>query len=315
MMKPVKDQPSHIPAWVRLRDLPLELWNQECLSRVASTIGKPLHVDQATAKTSRQPSLLHTKSTSARVCIEISAEHDLPEDVRITVEGKSVVVPIEYQVLPLMCKQCRVFGHSTTQCSKKSASTSSDLNPKVGNGNQGNDLSLNTTYNTSSDSPTSAKHVTNIPQAVVVDADDALERVLERIVSSSQETLTSSQCEMPDPQLSAIPHIPSTSNLTTDIPVELLEDIEVAVHNSKDSNSSQYESLEKEENNNKVANSLIQQPSSPAAPLSRSAAKKAAKIAAKLKDKEPPDIKLLMGGSTKAGQFGRQKNSSNRSGK
>ncbi|XP_058198418.1 uncharacterized protein LOC131313940 [Rhododendron vialii] len=290
-MKPVKDQPSHIPAWVRLHDLPLELWNQECLSRVASTIGKPLHVDQATAKTSRQPGLLQTKSTSAGVCIEISAEHDLPEDVKITIEGKSVVVPNEYQVLPLMCKQCQVFGHSTTQCSKKSASTSSDLNPKMSNGKQGNDLTFSTPYNTSSISPTSTKHITNIPQAVVADAEDELVKVLECIVSSSQETLI----------VSAISHIPSTSNLTTDIPVELLEDSEEA----------------EEESNNKVANSLSQQPSSPAAPLSRSAAKKAAKIAAKLKDKEPPDIKLLIGGSTKAGQFGRQKStksSSHRSG-
>jgi hypothetical protein len=124
MMQPIIEQPSHIPAWVRLHNLPLELWNQECLSRIASTIGKPLNVDQATAKTSRQPGLLQTKSTSARVCIKISDEHDLPEDVRITVEGNSVVVPIEYQVLPPLCKTCKVFGHSDIRCSKTPSSTS-----------------------------------------------------------------------------------------------------------------------------------------------------------------------------------------------
>ncbi|XP_058223086.1 uncharacterized protein LOC131332805 [Rhododendron vialii] len=106
MMKPVKDQPSHIPASVRLYDLPLELWNQECLSRVASTIGKPLNVDQATTKTSKQRGLLQTKSskqlgllqtksTSARVCIEISAKHDLPKDVRISIEDDELEKVLE----------------------------------------------------------------------------------------------------------------------------------------------------------------------------------------------------------------------------
>ncbi|KAG5521728.1 hypothetical protein RHGRI_034074 [Rhododendron griersonianum] len=147
MMQPVKEQPSHIPVWVRLHNLPLELWNQECLSRVASTIGRPLYVDQATAKTSRQPGLLQTKSTSARVCIEIRAEHDLPEDVRITVEDNSVVIPIEYQVLPSSCKECKVFGHSTAQCSKAPSSTSNL------NGKQEADTNLNAT-STNSNNPT-----------------------------------------------------------------------------------------------------------------------------------------------------------------
>lgn len=51
---------------------------------------------------------------------------------------------------------------------------------------------------------------------------------------------------------------------------------------------------------------------SPVAFITRSAAKKAAKIAAKLKSKEPPDlisdIKLTRGGSNKAGQQRNQKN-------
>ncbi|XP_058192110.1 uncharacterized protein LOC131309505 [Rhododendron vialii] len=54
-MKLAQEQPTKIPAWVKLHELLFELWNQECLSRVASTIGRPLHVDQATAKTARQP--------------------------------------------------------------------------------------------------------------------------------------------------------------------------------------------------------------------------------------------------------------------
>ncbi|KAI8550684.1 hypothetical protein RHMOL_Rhmol06G0127100 [Rhododendron molle] len=64
-----------------------------------------------------------------------------------------------------------------------------------------------------------------------------------------------------------------------------------------------------------VSQQTVEVTSTPAAPLSKSAAKKAAKIAAKFKDKEPPDpcnisdIKL-MGGSSKAGQIGKQRSSS-----
>lgn len=129
MMKPAQDQPTRIPAWVKLQDLPFELWNQDCLSRVASTTGKPLHVDQATAKSARQPGLLNTKSTKARICIEISAEQDLPNEVRVIVDGESVVVPIEYQVLPPMCTTCHVFGHSSTKCAKSTSSSSIPQQP------------------------------------------------------------------------------------------------------------------------------------------------------------------------------------------
>ncbi|KAG5540761.1 hypothetical protein RHGRI_020861 [Rhododendron griersonianum] len=293
MMKPVKEQPSHIPAWVRLRNLPLELWNQECLSRVASTIGKPLHVDQATTKTSRQPGLLQTKSTNARICIEISAEYELPDDVRISVEGESVVVPIEYQVLPSMCKQCQVFGHSTAQCSKKSTSTPSQPNQDwtiVGNGTHRNHPTQLHPCATSSTSPSTT------PAVVIDDSEDELEKVLESIVSSSQETLNLPRIEVPIPQLEEAVNIQKEPDLLSQqkLPVPI-------VHNG---------TLEEEDGNIKVTTSLSEQNAAVgpifAAPVSRSATKKAATIAAKLKDKEPPDssaildFKLMLGGSNKS---------------
>lgn len=136
MMKPIREQPSKIPAWVKLHDLPFELWNQECLSRVASTIHRRLHVDQATAKTAKQPGLLRTKSTKARICIE------LPDEVQVIVEGESVVIHVEYQVLPPMCDVCHVFGHHTSKCAKKTSistlppQSADQVWTQVGNGKQ-----------------------------------------------------------------------------------------------------------------------------------------------------------------------------------
>ncbi|KAG5565781.1 hypothetical protein RHGRI_001639 [Rhododendron griersonianum] len=301
MMKPVKEQPSHIPAWVKLHDLPLELWNQECLSRVASTIGKPLHVDQATAKTSRQPGLLQTKSTSARICIEINAQHELPADVEITVEGESVVVPIEYQVLPLMCKLCQVFGHSTAQCSKKPPPPTSQTNQDwilVGNGNLRNHSTSSTLSKLTADGPHAE---------VLTHSESELEEMLEKVVSTSQITLN-------QPQSGSPPHCPSTNPPSLSIPTEQQE--------APQQTTTGHNSSEEQISNSHVSKVAKLKDPSMADPISRSAAKKAAKVAAKLKDQEPPDpgvpdIKLLRGGSFKAGFRGKQKSwtSSHRSGK
>lgn len=93
---------------------------------------------------------------------------------------------------------------------------------------------------------------------MIADAEDELEKVLESIVSSSQETLVLSQNEAPNPQLSTIVNsCPSTNNPSTAIPVEQLEATEEAVSTPKGSGSlSQNGTLEEVDGNNKVANSF-----------------------------------------------------------
>ncbi|KAG5548896.1 hypothetical protein RHGRI_014302 [Rhododendron griersonianum] len=187
-MRPALDQPSKIPIWVKLHDLPFELWNQECLSRVASTIGKPLHVDQATARTAKQPGLLHTKSTKARICIEVSAEEVLPDEVTVIVAGESVVVPVEYQVLPPKCDICHVFGHHTIKCANKSSTSSLPPQPvaQVGSGKHKVDSKQ---LHHSSISST----VTHSPGDELSDSEDGLLQVLEGVVSSNQGIGASNQ--------------------------------------------------------------------------------------------------------------------------
>ncbi|KAI8550597.1 hypothetical protein RHMOL_Rhmol06G0119600 [Rhododendron molle] len=109
MVKPAEDQPSKI----------LVEWLVQLGSHCMWT--KPLQKLLG----SRAFSTLNLQKT--RVCIEISAEQDLPEEVIVIVEGESVVGPIEYQVLPPMCRHCKVFGHPNTQCSKKLPSTFNPL--------------------------------------------------------------------------------------------------------------------------------------------------------------------------------------------
>ncbi|KAI8535167.1 hypothetical protein RHMOL_Rhmol10G0153300 [Rhododendron molle] len=88
----------------------LKKWRKG-LSRVASAIGQPKHVDRATEKRSRL--------AYARVCVEIDAADELTEEIQVTVEGESVTVRVEYQLMPPVCSSCKVFGHATTRCPRK----------------------------------------------------------------------------------------------------------------------------------------------------------------------------------------------------
>lgn len=41
---------KHIPVWIPLPNLPLEMWGVQSLSKIASRVGDPLHTDEMTAK-------------------------------------------------------------------------------------------------------------------------------------------------------------------------------------------------------------------------------------------------------------------------
>lgn len=121
MMPLSVEHPSKIPAWVRFHNLPLECWTADSFSRIASTIGRPIHVDKATERRQR--------ISSARICIEIDAKNVLPDSVEIQVDGESVVVNVEYQFLPPICSECKVFGHPSSRCTKHTNSNSSKSKP------------------------------------------------------------------------------------------------------------------------------------------------------------------------------------------
>ncbi|KAI8560024.1 hypothetical protein RHMOL_Rhmol04G0222600 [Rhododendron molle] len=56
------------------------------------------------------------------VCVEIDAGTELPYDVRIIVNGELVVVAIQYQWVPPICCDCKVFGHPQGSWSKQVSS-------------------------------------------------------------------------------------------------------------------------------------------------------------------------------------------------
>ena len=57
----------------------------------------------------------------ARVCVEVNAAEDLVKEFDLMGEnGDWFTIYVEYDWIPAICKSCKVFGHSTTTCSKVS---------------------------------------------------------------------------------------------------------------------------------------------------------------------------------------------------
>ncbi|KAL7235477.1 hypothetical protein ACSBR1_018886 [Camellia fascicularis] len=53
MLRLTKEQVSQIPIWVKLFNVPMEYWDDEGLSRIASKIGVPLFMDYLTSSGNR----------------------------------------------------------------------------------------------------------------------------------------------------------------------------------------------------------------------------------------------------------------------
>lgn len=68
-----KEQLSKIPIWVQFSNVPLEFWNEEGLSYIASAVGVPLCADAAIESGKRL--------SYARICVEISVVNVLPNNV------------------------------------------------------------------------------------------------------------------------------------------------------------------------------------------------------------------------------------------
>ncbi|KAL0411490.1 UNVERIFIED_CONTAM: hypothetical protein Slati_3738700 [Sesamum latifolium] len=103
-----------IPVWIRIRHLPMEYWTEDGLSAVASGIGTPLYMDKITKTCSRLD--------FARVCVMLDYQSKLLKHLivlnPILREGKEMPmkVDIEYEWLPLCCKQCCSLGHNAIAC-------------------------------------------------------------------------------------------------------------------------------------------------------------------------------------------------------
>ncbi|KAJ6365131.1 hypothetical protein OIU76_029994 [Salix suchowensis] len=69
------DEMSTVPVWVKLPNLPLRCWSENCLSKIASVIGNPIQCDMLTSSM--------TRLSYARVLVEIDLRKTLRESVNL----------------------------------------------------------------------------------------------------------------------------------------------------------------------------------------------------------------------------------------
>ncbi|XP_060182421.1 uncharacterized protein LOC132612097 [Lycium barbarum] len=66
-----KEFPTEIPLWITMPNLPMSCWSYQSLSRITSTIGKPLFADECTSRQKR--------ISYARVLVEVNFTRLLPD--------------------------------------------------------------------------------------------------------------------------------------------------------------------------------------------------------------------------------------------
>ncbi|WMV45432.1 hypothetical protein MTR67_038817 [Solanum verrucosum] len=109
-----------IPLWVKLPNLPLNCWNSVVLSKIGSSVGKPLYDDECTTQTSR--------ISFARILVEVDLTRPLEKVIKIQdPKGKIVEQKVWYEWKPIFCQKCLQVGHACvdkqaapTQIQKKS---------------------------------------------------------------------------------------------------------------------------------------------------------------------------------------------------
>ena len=103
---------TKIPIWLKILHLPLEYWNPDRLSYIASRVGKPLYADEVPEE--------HKRLGFARVFVEIDINEGLHSEIVVDVgDGSYFDVLLEYPWLPVKCAQCNTFGHSSRLCNSQ----------------------------------------------------------------------------------------------------------------------------------------------------------------------------------------------------
>lgn len=95
---------TSVPTWVKLPNLPLQLFGEEALSVLGSFIGKPIQTDHFTREMN--------KPDYARLLVEVDATKPLTRGITFKVpNGKVIQQEVVYEHEPQICSKCHTLGH------------------------------------------------------------------------------------------------------------------------------------------------------------------------------------------------------------
>ncbi|GJZ32020.1 zinc knuckle CX2CX4HX4C containing protein [Tanacetum coccineum] len=113
-----KPEPARIPLWVKIYNVPLEAWNVEGISRIASRIGTPIIMDKVTTSMCERG---YGRASFARVLIEVDVAEGIVDSVEIWYKklNRTMKLIVEYAWHPPICSHCCVFGHGFKGCTSR----------------------------------------------------------------------------------------------------------------------------------------------------------------------------------------------------
>ncbi|KAF9620086.1 hypothetical protein IFM89_010736 [Coptis chinensis] len=120
-----KNTVKAIPIWLNLYNVPKDLWTGEGLGFLASRIGDPQRMDEATAARKR---LLY-----ARVCVLVEIASELPESYDMNMGGDDIrKISVEYGWIPKLYDHCKRFGHKIDGCLRRGNNKRADTQVEAG---------------------------------------------------------------------------------------------------------------------------------------------------------------------------------------
>lgn len=111
---------SKVAVWLRIPELPLELYNDNFLKRLGNVLGKFLKIDRLTS--------VHSRGQFARICVEMDLAKPLIP--KILVRGETL--SLAYEGLHSVCFKCGVYGHRMEVCMKNQEVVQFQANKEAG---------------------------------------------------------------------------------------------------------------------------------------------------------------------------------------
>ncbi|GJV39069.1 zinc knuckle CX2CX4HX4C containing protein [Tanacetum coccineum] len=118
----LKEELTRIPIWVKLHDVPIQVFEEDGISLITMFIGKPVMLDSYTSSMCNDS---WGRSSFARCLIEVNSEADLVDVVTIGIPSLTgdgftkETIRVEYEWRPPRCDICKIFDHVHDHCPKK----------------------------------------------------------------------------------------------------------------------------------------------------------------------------------------------------
>lgn len=101
-----------VPTWIQLKGLDIKYWGQRSLFKIVEQIGKPIQMDEHTAR--------RNKLMYPRLMVEVSMNQQFPRVISFVNElDETVILDVHYEWLPITCSICFGMGHEASVCRKK----------------------------------------------------------------------------------------------------------------------------------------------------------------------------------------------------